>query len=67
MLDFDWLRIPVAICFSNLSYLVRGMQYSVTNFQKNYVKPILTNSATVWKFQDFAVSQILREINFEDS
>ena len=22
---------------------------------------------TVWKFQDFCISQILREINFEDS
>ena len=24
-------------------------------------------SGTVWKFQDFSITQILREINFEDS
>ena len=31
-------------------------------------KPLsLSSNSTVWKFQDFTITQILREINFEDS
>ena len=29
--------------------------------------PILCSITTVWKFQDFCITQILREINLEDS
>ena len=34
------------------------------NWQKNVVFCTIINLYTVWKFQDFCITEILREINF---
>ena len=42
--------------------LVGLIKFAVNNYN---MQPLFSRS-TVWKFQDFSITQILREINFRD-
>ena len=65
--EFVQFFVPVKILpRSHSSFVVSPFLRGVWKLNQKFIK-LMKTQCTVWKFQDFSVTWILREVNFEDS